>query len=260
MLSLCVTKQMQTSLAAAAIVVLAALQLVTAKPVQLFKPNAGHTELLPCEDGLAALAAVTRPVAVVSVVGPYRSGKSFLLNQLLGRTSGFDLGSTVNPVTMGIWYWDDPPILNNTALILLDTEGLYSPHVPASYDAKMFALSLIFSSTLVYNELGVLSQQSVDRFQYLTRLTIKFLDKTTETPVPAGAIAPPAPHALDHPNFFWVLEDFNLDLGENQTPEQVRALARLFLVFPAKLDFSDLLCVAVVLLVVDSFLAFQPRR
>jgi hypothetical protein len=53
-------------------------------------------------------------------------------------------------------------------VILLDTEGLYSPHVPANYDAKIFALALIFSSTLVYNELGVLNQQSVDRFQYLT--------------------------------------------------------------------------------------------
>jgi hypothetical protein len=45
-----------------------------------------------CEDGLQRLARITSPVAVVSAIGPYRSGKSFLLNQLLGRTAGFALG------------------------------------------------------------------------------------------------------------------------------------------------------------------------
>jgi nicotinamide riboside kinase len=48
-----------------------------------------------CEEGLARLASITNQVAVVSAIGPYRSGKSFLLNQLLGRTAGFALGEYV---------------------------------------------------------------------------------------------------------------------------------------------------------------------
>jgi hypothetical protein len=79
--------------------------------------------------------------------------------------------STVEPATLGLWFWDPPPLTDDgTTIIFMDTEGLYSPTVPANYDAKMFALALIFSSTLIYNELGVLNQQSIDRFQYVTTL------------------------------------------------------------------------------------------
>ncbi len=46
-------------------------------------------------------------VAVVAVVGKYHSGKSFLLNQLMSKNSGFGfrVGPTLRPETMGIWMW-----------------------------------------------------------------------------------------------------------------------------------------------------------
>ncbi len=235
-------------------------------------------------------------MAVVSVVGPYRSGKSFLLYVLakplvfvlfppppppspnfigrfraeqqsadgphqrfrarLNRAAGNDgrlvLGRSARCERHGFDSGQCPLFsavccthLTHALLLAcsgqLDTEGMYSPHVPAAYDAKMFALSLIFSSTLLYNELGVLSQQDVDRFQYLARLTVQFLDKTNvNATAPAGGAAagagasaaarlgaagrdltrPPALHELNRPAFFWVLEDFNLDLPVGQTPEQ----------------------------------------
>ena len=46
-----------------------------------------------------ALAKVDKPVVVVSVVGMYRTGKSFLLNRLMNRTDGFPLGATVQAKT-----------------------------------------------------------------------------------------------------------------------------------------------------------------
>jgi hypothetical protein len=90
------------------------LATVTATPVNLLLPDASHSTFVINEEGLAQLAEITEPVAVVSVIGPYRSGKSFLLNQLLNRTSGFELGGTVNPVTLGLWYWDPAPLVNGT--------------------------------------------------------------------------------------------------------------------------------------------------
>ncbi len=36
-----------------------------------------------------------RPVTIVSVVGVYRTGKSYLLNRLMGKTKGFPLGATL---------------------------------------------------------------------------------------------------------------------------------------------------------------------
>ena len=35
----------------------------------------------------------------------YRTGKSYLLNRLMGRSDGFPLGSTVQAKTKGIWMW-----------------------------------------------------------------------------------------------------------------------------------------------------------
>lgn len=49
------------------------------------------------------------PIGVVSVAGLYRTGKSYLLNQmLLNRSSGFGVGPTINPCTKGLWCWGTP--------------------------------------------------------------------------------------------------------------------------------------------------------
>merc|ERR1719233_769463 len=41
------------------------------------------------------LNSVTKPLVIISVAGLYRTGKSYLLNRLLGKEVGFPLGSTV---------------------------------------------------------------------------------------------------------------------------------------------------------------------
>ena len=48
----------------------------------------------------AELAKVTGPVAVITVAGLYRTGKSFILNQLAGGQSGFDIGGSVGAVPL----------------------------------------------------------------------------------------------------------------------------------------------------------------
>ena len=51
-------------------------------------PVEGHTRLAVDPSGLQLLRKLKGPVAPVVVIGPYRSGKSFLLNQLLGVGCG----------------------------------------------------------------------------------------------------------------------------------------------------------------------------
>eukprot|EP00961_Rhodomonas_salina_P127648 1721156-Rhodomonas_salina.1 len=47
------------------------------------------------EEAKEALSRIPGPISVVSVVGMYRTGKSFLLNRiLLGRKDGFPVGAT----------------------------------------------------------------------------------------------------------------------------------------------------------------------
>jgi GTPase SAR1 family protein len=57
------------------------------------QPLPTGTKLSLQEEGLQILREIPGSVAPVVVIGPYRSGKSFLLNQLLGVSCGEKLDS-----------------------------------------------------------------------------------------------------------------------------------------------------------------------
>lgn len=74
---------------------------------------------------LELIAKIKKKVAVLSICGPYRTGKSFLLNRFSGKMHGFALGNTTNPCTEGLWIWGKSiPLDEETDLILIDSEGL----------------------------------------------------------------------------------------------------------------------------------------
>ena len=78
------------------------------KPLQLVRPDpVNHKNLVLVEKNLKYLHHIDGAVAVVAVVGKFHSGKSFLLNQLMGKSGGFGVGSYVEPKTMGIWMWGE---------------------------------------------------------------------------------------------------------------------------------------------------------
>eukprot|EP00456_Euglypha_rotunda_P079233 TRINITY_DN7605_c0_g1_i1.p1 TRINITY_DN7605_c0_g1~~TRINITY_DN7605_c0_g1_i1.p1 ORF type:complete len:109 (-),score=14.71 TRINITY_DN7605_c0_g1_i1:10-336(-) len=70
-----------------------------------------------CDEAAKLLSAITSKIAVVVVAGPYRTGKSYLLNRLIGRQSGFSVGSTVKACTKGIWLWGEPIKLGDITYI-----------------------------------------------------------------------------------------------------------------------------------------------
>ena len=73
------------------------------EPLQLVTAD-GET-LKVVEHNLLKLKSVAVPLDVIAVVGPFHSGKSHLLNRLMGleKQQGFKLGYTVEPTTKGIW-------------------------------------------------------------------------------------------------------------------------------------------------------------
>lgn len=77
---------------------------VLGTPLQLVDAQ-GETLVL-VEQNVHTLKAYGAALDVVAVVGPFHSGKSYLLNRImgLGEGAGFDLGYTVDPTTKGIWY------------------------------------------------------------------------------------------------------------------------------------------------------------
>lgn len=76
------------------------------RPIQLLRPDPTHHRRLEVvERNVKHLHHINTAVAVVAVVGKFHSGKSFLLNQLMGKKNGFGVGPSVRPQTMGIWMW-----------------------------------------------------------------------------------------------------------------------------------------------------------
>ena len=59
-------------------------------------------------EALAVLRKVKGSVGVVAVSGRARQGKSYILNQLLGQSSGFTVASSHRPCTKGLWMWSTP--------------------------------------------------------------------------------------------------------------------------------------------------------
>lgn len=95
----------------------------------------------------------------MTICGPYRSGKSFLANQLLQRMNGFGVGSTTRACTKGIWIWSTPIDLTvdvgETTLpvdmYLLDCEGTNSVERDSAVDSLLATVSIFMSSVFLYN-------------------------------------------------------------------------------------------------------------
>ncbi len=60
------------------------------------------------EEALKIIQNLKGDVAVCIVVGPLRTGKSFILNLLLNQNNGFELGEDISSCTRGIWMWNTP--------------------------------------------------------------------------------------------------------------------------------------------------------
>src|ERR1700744_5500448 len=85
---------------------------------------------------------------------------------------------------------------NDEQVLLIDTEGLGSLEEDANHDAKIFALALLISSLLIYNSVGSIDDEAIQRLGLVIKLS-KYID-LEEIP--------------STPKLLWLLRDFTLQL------------------------------------------------
>lgn len=139
------------------------------EPIQLVYISDGMIE--PTVEAINLLTALkNEKLSILSLNGPLSSGKSFLANNILNKSSsGFKSGEK----TQGIWIWGKPITLkDNSKLLVLDCQGLNKKD-EENISHKLFILSVLLSSYAVYTTRGELNDEAINDFIYYTDLSNK---------------------------------------------------------------------------------------
>lgn len=154
----------------------------------------------------------------------YRTGKSYLLNQmLLNRSKGFSVGPTVNPCTKGLWIWNKPingldsNSTTKVPILLIDTEGFGAFDEDHNHDIKIFTLAVLLSSYFIYNSMGSIDETAIQSLSFVINLSknIQLKGKYENDPEELSSL---------FPSFLWLVRDFSLQLvdddGDTITPKE----------------------------------------
>lgn len=208
--------------------------------------------LITCENDIYSvhpeaiefLNSVGGPLAIVSTVGKYRTGKSWLSNQVLLQCKsgeGFIVGGTTRACTKGLLLatkvlkiaQDDGSKLQT---LVIDTEGIGSLNASSTHDSRIFALAMLHSSLLLYNSVGPIDEAALENLSLVTNITKEIrLSSDNNTAVtegtpnsnePANAIANSNASQENvirndselrnyFPSLLWVLRDFGLKMVDD---------------------------------------------
>lgn len=169
--------------------------------------------------------------------GPYRSGKSWLLNQLLGVDCehGFGVGHKRHTQTRGLWVWseavrrvpsahddavddaaDDGGTDEEVHVLFVDTEGFESTR-KAAYDDRIFILSTVMASVLIYNLPEAVREADVEKLSFAAELAEEFFGRaasssSSSTTGDGASESGPhgeqrqAPRVFDAPHLLWLVQ------------------------------------------------------
>ncbi|XP_078583590.1 uncharacterized protein LOC144866179 [Branchiostoma floridae x Branchiostoma japonicum] len=177
--------------------------------------DAQRTSLQIVPEALELLEGIEEPVSVISICGPCRSGKSYILSRLLGTSDAFELGHSMDPQTFGIWMGTKVLRGKDFTIMLLDTEGIDAPGASAGQDASILVMTILLSSYLIYNSLNVPYKGDLEKMQCFIQLakgiTVKQGERIQTSLFPEF-----------FPDFLWLLRDASLKIrdkdGKNITP------------------------------------------
>ena len=150
------------------------------------------------EDALTLLRAIDKPLAVLSICGPYRSGKSYFISRVLGSPGAFKLGHSMQACTRGIWMATTVLECQEFATILLDTEGIDAVGASETMAMSLLTLTTLLSSFLIYNSKKVPQKVDLTKMKCFTQMSTSLLAQIGESTT-AKAMKSFFPH------FLWLL-------------------------------------------------------
>lgn len=155
----------------------------------------------------------TLPLAPIALAGPYRTGKSFLLNRILLQYppgEGFSVGETINACTKGLHLSTHVVAGSNSSdgeygILIIDTEGLGATTATDTHDCRIFSLALLLSSMFLYNSKGTIDQPAINNLSLVANIS-EHLRASSSGGGAGGDIS------AFFPTFLWVVRDFSLEL------------------------------------------------
>ena len=164
-----------------------------------------------------------KQIGIVSLVGKYRTGKSFLLNRVLidkKNIKGFEVAPTIKPCTKGIWLWSSPLMVSNKnsqgcfPAFLIDTEGLGAYDEEINHDSKIFLIAILISSLFIYNSFGTIDEVALNNLSLILNLS-KSLKLRNNSNVLNSKESDDKEMAKYFPSLLWLLRDFALKLEDS---------------------------------------------